>query len=463
MAAPDPTQLSLTEAAASIANRELSPQELTEACIARCEVLDPKLNAYITPTFESARQEAKAATDEIAAGRGRGPLHGIPFALKDLYETAGVLTTAGSRLREKHIPSNDAHVVTLLKQAGVVFLGKLTMHEWALGATNINPFFPTPRNPWNLDRITGGSSGGAGAAVSAGLCIGSLGSDTRGSIRTPASFCGISGLKPTYGRVSLRGVVPLNWSLDHPGPMARTASDCALILQSIAGYDDEDPTSVDLPVPDYSVNLEQGIKGLRIGVPTNFFFDAEAVAPEVAATVRATGSLFASLGADVKDVVFPDLAFGANDVFLADAAAYHEAHLSDRPEEISDVIRGRLSGAINIRAIDYSRARYQQLELKLALRKLFQEIDLLLTPTEPFVAPTFAQAAGLTSLVLLRNTGPFNVAGIPAISVPCGFDADGLPIGLSLAGRPWEEEAVLRAAHAYQEATDWHRRRPPVA
>ena len=241
MTSVDPTQLSLTEASRLIGRRELSPLELTEACIARSEALDPKLNVYITTTFETARREAKEATEETAAGRRRGPLHGIPFALKDLYETAGVLTTAGSPLRAEYIPSDDAHVVSMLKQAGAVFLGKLTMHEWALGGTNITEFFPTPRNPWNLDHITGGSSGGSGAAISAGLCLGSLGSDTAGSIRIPSSFCGITGLKPTYGRVSLRGVVPLNWSLDHAGPMARTASDCALILQAIAGYDDADP------------------------------------------------------------------------------------------------------------------------------------------------------------------------------------------------------------------------------
>ena len=446
-----------------IASRELSPLELTEACISRSEALDPTLHAYITPTFESARQEAKAATEEIAAGRQRGPLHGIPFALEDLYETAGVLTTAGSRLRDEYVPPDDAHVVTLLRQAGVVLLGKLTMHEWALGGTNISEFFPTPRNPWNLDHVTGGSSGGSGAAVSAGLCIGSLGSDTRGSIRIPASFCGITSLKPTYGRVSIRGVVPLNWSLDHAGPMARTASDCALILQAIAGYDDEDPTSVDTPVPDYSVDLEQGIKGLRVGVPTNFFFDADAVAPAVVNTVRATAATFTSLGAEVKDVVFPDLErFGANDAFLADAAAYHEDHLRDRPEAFSEGVRDRLSNGVNIRGVNYSRARYGQLEFKRALLKLFREIDLLLTPTEPMVAPTFTEAAVLSPLAIPRNTGPFNVAGVPAISVLCGFDVGGLPIGLSLAGRPWEEETVLHAAHAYQQATDWHTRRPPV-
>ena len=463
MAIADLAQLSLTEASQLITKRELSPIELTEACIARSEALDPTLNAYITPTFETAREEAKAATEEIAAGRLRGALHGIPFALKDLYETSGVLTTAGARLRQEYVPTEDAHVVSLLREAGVVFLGKLTMHEWAMGGTSINEFFPTPRNPWNLERITGGSSGGAGAAISAGLCIGSLGSDTGGSIRIPASFCGITGLKPTYGRVSVRGVVPLLWSLDHAGPMTRTASDCALILQAIAGYDDEDPTSEDVPVSDYAANLDKGIKGLRVGVPTNFFFDADAVAPEVTSAVRVAAAVFASLGAEIKDVLFPDPErFGTNDALFAEAAAYHEGHLSDRPETFSERIRERLVDRLSLRAVEYARARYKQLEFKLALRRLFRDIDLLLVPTEPIVAPTFGDALELPPMVFARNVRLFNVAAVPAISIPCGFDSVGLPIGLSLAGRPWEEETVLRAAHAYQQATDWHTRRPPL-
>ena len=353
--------------------------------------------------------------------------------------------------------------MSLLREAGVVFLGKLTMHEWAMGGTSINEFFPTPRNPWNLERITGGSSGGAGAAISAGLCIGSLGSDTSGSIRIPASFCGITGLKPTYGRVSVRGVVPLLWSLDHAGPMTRTASDCALILQAIAGYDDEDPTSEDVPVPDYAANLDKGIKGLRVGVPTNFFFDADAVAPEVTSAVRVAAAVFASLGAEIKDVLFPDPErFGTNDALFAEAAAYHEGHLSDRPETFSERIRERLVDRLSLRAVEYARARYKQLEFKLALRRLFRDIDLLLVPTEPIVAPTFGDALELPPMVFARNVRLFNVAAVPAISIPCGFDSVGLPIGLSLAGRPWEEETVLRAAHAYQQATDWHTRRPPL-
>jgi aspartyl-tRNA(Asn)/glutamyl-tRNA(Gln) amidotransferase subunit A len=402
------------------------------------------------------------ATEAIATGKYLGPLHGIPFALKDLYETKGVVTTAGSRLRSDYVPMEDAHAVTLLRQAGAVFLGKLTLHELAFGGTNINPYYPSSRNPWNLEHISGGSSGGSAAAVSAGLCIGSIASDTRGSIRIPSALCGVTGLKPTYGRVSLRGVVPLNWSLDHAGPIARTASDCAIILQAVARYDDKDPTSVDAPVMDYSAELDKPISRIRIGVPTNFFFDSDAVEPEVDAAVRRAAEVFASLGALIKDVVVPGVEqFGINDAFVADAASHYERDLEERPEAFSDVTRSRLQNGASIRAVDYSRARYQQLELKRTFQRLFHDIDLLLTPTVPIVAPHAAEAEPL-SPVVARNTLAYDVAGIPAISIPCGFNS-GLPIGLSLAGPAWQEALVLRTAHAYQTVTDWHKRRPPIA
>src|SRR3982751_984821 len=255
----DLAYLTLREASDLLDGRKVSPVELTEACIARAEALEPRLNAYITRTFDTARQEASAAEAEIAAGRRKGPLHGVPFAIKDLYETAGVTTTAGSALREHYVPAEDAETVRRLKEAGVVILGKLSLHEWAMGGTNVQSYYPTPRNAWDTVRITGGSSGGSGTALAAGYCYGSLGSDTRGSIRIPASLCGVSGVKATYGRVSLRGVVPLNWSLDHAGPLARTATDCALILNAIAGYDPADPTTADLAVPDFTAFLGSGL------------------------------------------------------------------------------------------------------------------------------------------------------------------------------------------------------------
>jgi aspartyl-tRNA(Asn)/glutamyl-tRNA(Gln) amidotransferase subunit A len=344
-------------------------------------------------------------------------------------------------------------------------LGKLNMHEWALGGTNINAFYPSPRNPWDTRRITGGSSGGSAAALAAGLCLGALGSDTRGSVRIPAALCGVSGLKPTYGRVSIRGVVPLNWSLDHVGPMARSAADCALILQAIAGFDAADPTSVDLPVPDYSAELTGNIRGVRIGVPEDFFFDTGVVEPEIIEAVLTTREVFASLGAEVRPVALPDFETLSSDngAFLADAAAYHAEHLREAPEKFSETIRTRLQAASTLPAVEYSRARYRQAQLKRQLARVFEDVDLLLTPSTAVVAFPFPDdPASVPPTLLTRLTGPFNSAGNPAISVPCGFSTDGLPIGLSLAGRWWEEGLVLRAADAYQRATEWHRRVPPL-
>ena len=459
------TDLTLSEAADLVMAKQVSPLELTQACIARIEALDPALHAFITPTFDSALADAENATAEIAAGISLGPLHGIPFALKDLYETAGVLTTAGSKVRESYVPDDDAFVVSRLREAGAVMLGKLTMHEWALGGTNINVWAPTPRNPWDTTRITGGSSGGSGAALAAGLCFGSLGSDTRGSIRIPASLCGISGLKPTYGRVSLRGVVPLNWSLDHAGPMARAARDCALILQAIAGYDPLDPTSADRPVDDYIGALGDGIEGVRIGVPENFFFDEDVSEPDVLAAVMAAAGQLEKLGAKLVKVTYPDPnAYGDNGAFLADASAYHERTLRERPDEYNPIILGRLREALEVPAIEYSRARYRQLEFKRATAAVFEDVDLVLTPTCPVVAQKLPDNLGLAlQTLVVRNTGSFNTSGVPVISVPCGLSREGMPIGLSLAGPEWSEALVLRAAHAYQLATDWHTRRPPLS
>jgi aspartyl-tRNA(Asn)/glutamyl-tRNA(Gln) amidotransferase subunit A len=456
--------LSISEAAPLIAKRELSPVELTEACIARSQVLDTTLNAYITPTFDAALVEAKQAADEIAAGKYRGPLHGIPLALKDLFETAGVRTTAASPFREDEVPQQDAEVVSRLKQAGAVSLGKLNMHEWALGTTNVNTYFPTARNPWNPAHITGGSSGGSGAAVAAGMCLGSLGSDTGGSIRIPASFCGISGLKPTYGRVSLRGAIPLAWSLDHAGPMARSAADCALLLQAIAGFDAEDPTSADVPCPDFAAFLETSATGLRIGLPRNFFFDKDALSPEVDTAVRAAASLFERLGAAVSEVDVPDVVLP--DIFatlLAETAAYHADRLREAPEKFASSVYGRMAPALDVTGMQYSEARYRQLEAKQALRSIFESVDLLLTPTTVLTAPAIpTDGSEIPPASLSRNTRAFNITGAPSISIPCGFSTDGLPIGMQLTGAWWAEGTVLRAAHAYQQATDWHKRRPPV-
>ncbi|HEX5141094.1 MAG TPA: amidase [Dehalococcoidia bacterium] len=462
--------LSIAEASALVARREVSPLDLADAVIARAEALDDNLHAYITRTFETARVEAKNATNDIAAGKSKGPLHGIPFAIKDIYETAGVETTAGSKLQTPNVPKEDAHTIALLKQAGAVMLGKLNLHEWAMGGTNVNYFFPTPKNPWDQTRITGGSSGGSGLALAAGFCYGSLGTDTRGSIRMPASACGITGLKPTYGRVSIRGIIPLVWSLDHSGPMARSAEDCAMVLNAIAGFDAQDPTSVDAPVPDYVDFLKPSapdshpLEGVRIGVPRNFFFDEEEVDAEILAAVRATFDVFAGLGATMVEVDFPDPEYHSdNMLFNAESAAYHEERLRERPEELSPLPRERVRSSQSITGMDYARARWRQAEFKQKAAVMFRDIDLVVTPTVPVSPLKIAdiEPAG-PGRVMGRHTSPFNILHVPTISLPCGFTSDGLPVGLQIAGRWWEEGLVLRAAHAYQGVTDWHRRRPSL-
>jgi aspartyl-tRNA(Asn)/glutamyl-tRNA(Gln) amidotransferase subunit A len=466
------SRLTIAEAAPLIEKRQLSPVELTQACIARTEAVDGELKAFITPTFETAMADAQMAADQIAAGNYRGPLHGIPIALKDLFETAGVLTTAASPLRETSVPAEDAEVVRRLKAAGAVSLGKLNMHEWALGTTNVNAYFPTARNPWDRTRITGGSSGGSAAAVAAAMALGTLGSDTGGSVRIPASLCGITGLKPTYGRISVRGVLPLAWSLDHVGPMARSAADCALLLQAIAGYDDADPLSADVPAPDYAAYLDRGIEGLRIGVPSRFFFDKDVVDAEVLAAVDAAARVFETLGATVVEVEMDELV-PATDLtaFFAEAVAYHREALDQTPETFGPSLRWRLEASARISGTEYADARLRQREAKRKLRAVFEQVDLLLTPTAVVAAglipsdadePPFRELNGYPSALLGRNTRTFNITGVPAVSLPCGFTASGLPIGMQLVGSWWAEGTVLRAAHAYQQTTDWHRSFPDL-
>jgi aspartyl-tRNA(Asn)/glutamyl-tRNA(Gln) amidotransferase subunit A len=454
------TSLSISEAVVGLARRELSPVELTKAHLGRIEQVNPQLNAFITVTSELALHQAAQAEQEMQRGEHKGPLHGIPLALKDLFETKGVRTTAGSSFFARHVPDDDAVCVDKLRSAGAVLLGKLNMHEIALGVTNENPHFGDCRNPWDESCITGGSSGGNAAALAAGLCMGALGSDTGGSIRIPAALCGVVGLKPTRGRVSLRGVVPLSWNLDHVGPMARTVGDTALLLQAVAGYDPADPWSVDVPVEDYSAHLDEGVQGWRVALADDeYFVHASVVDGEVLEAVRGAARTFEALGARVDSLPFP----GAREAALAnglmtasDAAAFHHQRLAEHPQGFGADVLKRLQTGAAYSSSDYAQARRMQTVLQRQFSHFLETFDLLLTPSVPI--PATERGAGDAverARLLTRFTAPFNLSGLPALSIPCGLTRSGLPIGLQLAAKPWAEAKLLRAAYAYEQAREF--------
>jgi aspartyl-tRNA(Asn)/glutamyl-tRNA(Gln) amidotransferase subunit A len=451
------TSLNLHEAAKLVKTRQISPVELAQAHLARIAQLDPRLNCFITITPELALQQAREAEAEIGRGNYRGALHGIPLALKDLYETQGIRTTAGSTFFAEYIPEADAAVVQKLRAAGAVILGKLNMHEIALGVTNENPHYGDCCNPWDLKRMTGGSSGGNAAALAAGLCMGAMGSDTGGSIRIPASLCGVVGLKPTYGRVSLRGVIPLSWNLDHAGPMARCVQDVAMLLQIVAGYDPQDAWSVDMPVWDYLSLPEQGIKGWRIGLAANdYFTDPEIVDEEVNKAVQHAATVFEKLGAIVEPVSFPNAweAAMVNGLMTpSDGAAFHHQRLAENPQGFGADVLKRLQTGAAYSSTEYILARRMQTILRCQFNEFFNEFDLLLTPTTPITAPLRGAADPVDRARLLtRFTSPFNLTGLPALSVPCGWSSEKLPIGLQVVGKTWEEAKVLTAGWLYEQA-----------
>ncbi len=456
--------LSLCEAADLIRCGELSPLDLARACLERIERLDGKLNSFITVTAESALQRARQAEEAVRRGEALGPLHGVPLALKDLYETQGVRTTAGSTFSADYVPEANAAVVDKLEAAGALFLGKLNMHEIALGLTNVNPHYGACHNPWALDRVTGGSSGGSGAALAAGLCFGSLGSDTGGSIRVPSALCGVVGLKPTYGRVSLRGVIPLSWNLDHAGPMARRVQDVALLLQVIAGYDPQDPVSIDRPVDDYVGQLQDGVRGWRVALADDEYFND--IDGEILQAVRQAAQVFEQLGAQVEAVPFPGVrraAKASGQMVVSDAAAFHRERLARRPGGFGEDVLMRLYMGVAYTSTEYVLARRTQVAVRRQFEQFFEGYDVLLTPTTAVPAPLIGSTNGIEQAKLLtRFTSPFNLTGLPAISLPCGFTEIGLPIGLQIISRPWAEASVLQAAYAYEAATDWHRRSPTV-
>ncbi len=455
--------LTIADAARLIRERAVSPVELTRALLERIERLDPKINSFITVTAESALAEAERAEAATRLGGALGPLHGVPLALKDLFDTAGVRTTGGSKILADRVPERDAAVVTKLREAGAVLLGKLNMHEFAYGVTTDNPHYGTCRNPWDTSRIPGGSSGGSGAAVAAGLCCGALGSDTGGSIRIPASLCGIVGLKPTYGRVSRAGVLPLSWTLDHAGPMVRSVQDAALVMTAIAGHDPRDPASADVPVPDFTSTLEGGARGLRLGLPRRYFF--EQVDADVLAALEAAADVLRSEGAQVRDVDIPEIGLAGQafaPIISAEAAAYHARWLREWPGDYGADVRMRLEQGDLYSATHYVNALRLRRRVVDGFLGALDGVDVLLAPTMPVTAPLHPGPKVQTPNPLTRFTFPVNVAGLPALTVPCGFDGDGLPIGAQLIGRPFDEATVLRAGRAYERATDWHTRRPAV-
>ncbi len=458
--------LTIREAGQLLKRRALSPVELTRAFLDRIETLDSKLQAYITVLPQRAMAAARAAEAEMLRGEYRGPLHGIPIALKDLYDTKGIRTTGSSRVLADRVPTEDATVTTLLDAAGSILLGKLAMHEFALGGPDPTCGFPLARNPWNLAHIPGGSSSGSGTAVSAGLCMGSLGSCTGGSIRGPAAYCSMVGLKATYGRVSRYGVLPLSWSLDHCGPMTWTVEDAAGMLQVIAGHDPKDPTSSRAPVPDYSAALKEDVRGLTIGVPRHFFWaDDPRIDKETLAIVDTALQAFADLGARIEDVTIPALRYaGAAQpaIMLSEAFAYHQRALCSKPAEFGDMVRARFRMGGFMSSADYVQAQRVRNVLKRDCATVLQKVDVLVSPTMSSPPPTFASVDAMSTARRPSFTGPYNLTGMPAISVPCGFTAAGLPIGLQIAGKPFDEPTVLRAAYTYQQQARWFEKRPQV-
>jgi aspartyl-tRNA(Asn)/glutamyl-tRNA(Gln) amidotransferase subunit A len=453
-------QMPILELSRLLREKKLSPVELTNDCLTRIERLNAQLDAFITVTAKSALLEAHKAEEEIQGGSWRGPLHGIPLGLKDLIDTAGVRTTAASALFKDRIPTKDAEVVHRLKAAGAVLLGKQNLHEFAYGGSSVISYYGPSHNPWELEHITGGSSGGSAAAVAAGMCYGAIGSDTSGSIREPAAFCSLVGLKPTYGRVSLRGVIPLSPSLDHLGPLTRTVADAALILQAIAGFDAKDATSADVAVPDYLSSPGKDIKQFRIGRPKKDFYDE--LDPDITAAVEEALSVLQDLGGEIREIDLPELT--DRTVQYAECYAYHAEYVARSPELYQPETLRRIKAGAGITARELEEKRQELAQARRDIAHVFENVDVLITPTTPVPAPAIAELKGdpvelrPRELFLLRNTRPFNIWGLPAISVPCGFTTSGLPIGLQIVGPHWEEARVLRVAGAYEAATEWHNR-----
>ena len=458
-----PEYLTIAEAARLIAAKELSPVELLDSRLQRIERLDGRLNSFIRVLADEARAAARTAEAEIAAGRYRGPLHGIPIGLKDIYETAGVATTGHSKVMQDHVPATDAFSVARLRDAGAVLVGKLATHEFAFGGPSFDLPWPPARNPWDTARFTGGSSSGTGAAVAAGLVLGGTGSDTGGSIRGPSAYCGLAGIKPTYGLISRMGILPLAFSLDHAGPMAWTAEDCAILLQAMAGHDPADPASANRPIPDYRAALQAGVKGLRIGVIRHFYERDNEANAATRQAIEAAAQKFTELGCSVREVTLSPLDDWASCgvlMMLAEAYTIHEHNLRRRFTDYGEIFRDRMVLAGLITAADYIQALRRRRELVAELDQAMADLDLVMTAAAPSEAPRIEEVSKFAIMERPSLTMPFNVTGSPAMSVCCGYTEAGLPLSFQIVGKRFEDATVLRAAHAYEQATPWRGRRP---
>ena len=457
--------LTIAEAARLIGARRLSPLELTQAVLGRIERLNPVLAAYVTVAAERALEGARAAEAEIVAGRHRGPLHGIPLGLKDVFETAGLPTTAHSRILVDHVPKRDSAVAAALGRDGAVFLGKHACHEFAHGGPSFDLPWPPARNPWDPTRFTGGSSSGSAAAVAGGLALGAIGTDTGGSVRNPAALCGIVGLKPTYGLVSRRGVIPNAFTFDHCGPMARTTEDCAILLQSIAGHDAGDQASSARVPPDYAAALGRGVKGLRIGVIRHFWEDDLPAGEEAGRAAEAALGVLAGLGASLADARMRPLQdYYDVKITIAESElfAIHQKTLRSRPGDYGADFLARALPACLFNAYEYVQAQRLRRIMLAEMERLYESFDVLVTAGHYGPAPRLDAHRSISFWRKPSITTPFNVTGGPALSLCCGFSTDGLPLALQVIGRPFDEETVLRVGHAFERATGWHERRPSV-
>ncbi|MCY4365946.1 MAG: amidase [Chloroflexi bacterium] len=456
--------LTISELAPRIASGEVSPVEVTEAARARAERLQPVLNSFITLLPERAVERARELEAEVADGKYRGPLHGIPIGIKDNIATRGIRTTVGSLVLSDNVPDEDAQVVALCEEAGAIILGKENLEEFAAGATSNNPHYGAVHNPWGLDHIPGGSSGGGGANVAAGVTFASLGTDLGGSVRLPGTFCGVVGLKQTFGRVSQRGLMVTSFNGDHIGPMTRSVADSALVLQAIAGYDPLDPSTVPVPVPDYLEGLGSSLAGLKAGVPSNYFFDE--VDAEVETSVRNAIAALQELGVEVVEVSLPSMQYvGAlRAASLSDGIVTHEPYLASAREKYGPNVVNRTMAGQFVLGRDYSRAMKVQRIIKEEYARVLQEVDFLVTPTAPIPAPRIDavdidvngethRVRGPGSGFISRNTSPMNGNGLPAITAPCGFSGNGLPIGVQFIGRPFEEGLLFKVASSYEQVS----------